>query len=402
MDSAASPSPPAKPRASELRIVVTVLASVGLIGCLFIIALAGSDNYTPYLLFKAKEIPYTHGWPWQFAERVCPAELPWVAKRFALGTHVKAWSTQLLLADLGVFVVASAGVLLIARRIWRSRGLRFTLGTAGILLTAACCGMGYLSYHQRLARREMQIVERLDASTSSECGLDARKYRGPRWWLQLVGYSSSFDGAMHHYTGAHLRGHEEQAGELGRLLAKLPYLRTLEVSNWSDARLRELLAASDAWPIEALEWRGDFTGAGLSELPRAQRLKRLHLFSLYVDDSATKYAAHCPQLEDLWTYGLDDLSAPHLAKAARLRLLEAPQTKLSDAGLAPLVACQQLEEINLRAARLTERSLETLRQFPKLKQLSVGPFPAREPDDHARFAKRVAELGIERAEYHPQ
>jgi hypothetical protein len=396
MDSPA-PLPTRPPRTSEFRIVVTFLASIGLIGCLFVIALAGSDNYTPYLRFKTKEIPYTHGWPWQFAERVCPADLPWVQKRFALWTHVKEWRTQLLLADLGIFVVASAIALLIARRIWRSQGLRFTLATGALLLTAVCCGMGYVSYHQRLARREVQIVERLDVY---QCQLLTKKYRGPRWWLQLAGHSDSFHGTLHHYTQARLGGPAYEATAIGRMLAKLPDLRSIDVIDWNDARMGELLAARDSWPLETLEWRGEFRGEGLAELHRAPRLTRLHLFSPNVDEVAMQHAAQCPELADLWTFGLDDRSAPHLARCPRLRTLEAPETRLSDAGLASLTACQDLEEINLRATRLTERSLDTFRKFPKLKQLSVGPFPVQEFEDHARFARLVAELGIEHAEYH--
>jgi len=96
-----------------------------------------------------------------------------------------------------------------------------------------------------------------------------------------------------------------------------------------------------------------------------------------INDAGIAAIATLPDLMHLRlrATNLDDASAAKLALVTSLQILNLPQSNLSDMGLADLTKLENLVQLRIGSSLLTDTGLESLKQFPKLKRVHLIDVP---------------------------
>ncbi len=121
----------------------------------------------------------------------------------------------------------------------------------------------------------------------------------------------------------------------------------------------------------------DLTDRGLEAIARATQISRLTIGGAQVTDAGLQHLARMPQLEELTVggprsritdRGLDALR--HLRQLRRFSMTWAPA--VSDAGIASLAACAQLEHVDLMGTPTGDGAIRALAGKTHLRQLATG------------------------------
>lgn len=96
-----------------------------------------------------------------------------------------------------------------------------------------------------------------------------------------------------------------------------------------------------------------------------------------IGESGIALIATMPKLMHLRLRGvnIDDAAAARLAKVKSLQILNLPQSELTDSGLAELTKLENLVQLRVGSSKLTDSGLEALKQFPKLKRVHLIDVP---------------------------
>jgi outer membrane protein assembly factor BamB len=121
------------------------------------------------------------------------------------------------------------------------------------------------------------------------------------------------------------------------------------------------------------------TDAGLAELSRLPELEMLNLTGNSVTDNGLKLLASLPHLQDLdlSRLAITDAGLKHLAEVKGLRRLLLLFSEgfagpiVTDAGVKSLTTLNQLTELNLVDARITDKAVDDLVVFPKMSFLTL-------------------------------
>lgn len=148
------------------------------------------------------------------------------------------------------------------------------------------------------------------------------------------------------------------------------------------------------------------TDEGLAALKNHPGLKTLDLSISGITNAGLAHLQELPKLEEVILKRCD-LTAPayvEIAKCKTLKRIRAPQSNFDDECLAALKDCAQLELIDLQDCnRVTEKGLEVLRNFPKLKFLRLwGPTITDKVLSYVSEAKALRTLSLEATPVGPE
>jgi uncharacterized protein YjbI with pentapeptide repeats len=127
-------------------------------------------------------------------------------------------------------------------------------------------------------------------------------------------------------------------------------------------------------PVTAVYLGGkNVTDADLKEIGTLPQLKAIFLTKTKISDAGVEPLFALVELEELNFENTDigDATLKNVARLPKLKRLSLQDTKISDAGLAELAACAALEEIWLAHAGITDAGLEHLAKLPNLKRADV-------------------------------
>jgi internalin A len=241
-------------------------------------------------------------------------------------------------------------------------------------------------------------VERLDLSLTyiTDEGMERLKALPGVTELNFFGAESITDVAVAHLRGwAHLRRLNLRGSDITdtsmEYVASLKKLRSLDVS-FTQVSTPGLEYLAELTELEEVMLGGNkITGAGLSVLSTLPNLKKLSLkgsqrrnsgyWSVSLTDVDMELLGSLKQLEWLDIGGserspmnaLSDLGIGKLAGLKNLRVLDISQTRVSNAGLAPLAELPKLERLSLwRARRIDDRAAEHLVRMRSLQTLDLA------------------------------
>jgi hypothetical protein len=123
---------------------------------------------------------------------------------------------------------------------------------------------------------------------------------------------------------------------------------------------------------------GAMTDEALERMPRLERLTRLDLGgSMLLTDDGARHLARMPQLEDLdiggWKSPLTDRAFDGLRQLTRLRRFKTCWTQgITDAAIANLAGCEQLEEVNLMGTPTGDGAIAAMAGKTALSRFSTG------------------------------
>jgi hypothetical protein len=168
-------------------------------------------------------------------------------------------------------------------------------------------------------------------------------------------------------------------------LAELPKLKRLDISGVRDRR-------GEAWsldvPLSALEEldlsRSYASDRDLEKLRFCPSLRNLYLNETYVSDNGLKHLRHTPQLRDLrlrsnrsrppWTPStwITGRSLHHLLACPELEVLDLSETHVRGKYLAGLSGLPKLQQIHLINTHIGNEVCEHLSRLPNLQMLSLN------------------------------
>lgn len=236
-----------------------------------------------------------------------------------------------------------------ASRPARRRWLQFNLTTLllGILVVTTCLGL-----HTAAARRQREVRERIEAAgglvwyghlyDDNAVPDTNRASRVPAWALHAAG-----EDFFHNVAWVSLYNGRPTDDDV-RAVASLDELVGLQLSG------------------EAV------TDEGLASLESLGQMRRLMLSCPKMTDASLSCLRGMPRLQELYVYGdIGDAGARQIAAAGGLSNLTINSQRLTDEGLAELLALRDLAILELWNCPVTDAGILRLAELPKLKILRV-------------------------------
>jgi hypothetical protein len=274
------------------------------------------------------------GWPWLFQQ----TDLYVVPDQDRIFPEWRAesggFSFWWLLADVAVLstVIAAAALLLWWKRKRSGGWLRFSLAELLLLVTAAALACGWWTYHARRSRRENAIASHREwpAHIYHEMSYSPawlRRFVSDQRLAEVFNHIDSFE--------VELKPRDDERAnlptELVSQLAELTYLVKLKIGLAPSSREQPLRFSANDFAV----LRG---------------LRALELDDCSVDRETLKTLANLPNLQSLEISPCDN----------------------SDADIAELTRCKQLQELKLfLCGEITDQSIDHFLHMPALKKLEL-------------------------------
>ena len=155
-----------------------------------------------------------------------------------------------------------------------------------------------------------------------------------------------------------------------------PFELIVEYSRDTDEFLEQIAGLKRVETL--LLGKNDVTDAGMEFVATLPDLKSLSVYKVRISDAGLEHVGACRQLESLYleprvATDITEAGMESLAAIANLKTLSLHNVHVTDAGLAKLAGCPQLESLYLvgQDSDITETGMESLAAFPSLRALKL-------------------------------
>ena len=351
----------------SLHFSTWLLLLVGVAVCVLVIV--PGDKLRPYNFLN-------HGWPATFLTRSPAPQTSWVldnAEVWGLTRDIKRFRIGALALDIGVATTILASVVWAFERQRRKhRRLQFSLRALLLGVTIVAFVMGWWMW-QRQA--DKQLRAELKAYTGYHYPMGSLVPRFPLWMRALIGDDRliplGFNRPPEMGTHWTREDHEHikflvdrfpddisvslnedddlSSDDLDRF-AELTRLENLSVSKGSLDFWKRLDRFTNLRGISKFREGPEITDEGLAHLRFATRIEWLNVSDTGITDAGVEPLCAMPEMQDLF-FG---------------------RSKITDAGVARLCSClKRLRSLCLAASLITDKGLVSISELPELQDLNV-------------------------------
>jgi hypothetical protein len=316
---------------------------------------------------------YEHGWPAVYSRRVLShrtnAEGPPSAWRPWDGPG--EWSTAKLLIDLAVWslvLVAAAA----SAQWWRAqRRWIWQLGLRDLLILTAVAGLAFAWLADQRAEylREQALVASLRVRPGHAPQDHQVGAKVPAWWPASwqTRWHELFDRPWYYYSS----GDTDLACQHRHIVA----LRETVFHPEFTEHLRQMsrLEAIDLCYARLPYFDVTRQSTILRDLAPLPNLRGVNLAGTNATDADMAWLRACSQLEliDLSQVDIGDYGVAHLARLPRLRHLELSSDRISDRGCKALAEIKSLEDLSLSSRNIHDAGARELAKLKRLKRLHL-------------------------------
>ncbi len=316
---------------------------------------------------------YEHGWPLAYARRETvhrtSAEGPHSAWRPWEG--LGRWSTVNLLIDLGLWslLIIAAGI---AAQWWRAeRRAVWQLGLRDLLVLTGVAGVAFAWLADQRAEywREKALVETLRTRPGQAVLAHQFGARVPVWWppsLQAP-YRQLFDRPCYFHSS----GDTDLACQHRHVIVL--HELTFHPDFRSHLARMPRLEAIDLCFVKLPYFDATRQATILRDLAPLPNLRGINLEKTNVTDADLAWLSSCRQLEviNLSQTSIGDRGLAQLASLPRLRWLRISSDRITDRGCQAIAQMQALEELSLASRNVHDAGALELTKLRKLRRLEV-------------------------------
>jgi hypothetical protein len=333
---------------------------------------------------------FVHGWPLRYVHReinlaVGPSWHPW--------DDVRSFHASNLAIDLVLWILAIIAAAYATQYWCWQRQKVWQLGIRDLLGLTAMSGvaLAWFVFVREDSRREQELLAAYQRRTGISQPMHTSEAATPAWLSdsQKLLYEAQMRRVLYFYS----QGDTDLACQLRHVVV----LRETTFHRDFRQHLRQMpgLVAIDLSNARLPYFDVTRQATLLRDLPAMSNLRGINLYGTNVTDADLAWLAQCPQLEviNLSATSISDRGLRQLAELPQLRRLALDSSGITDAGCRTLASFPALEELELGSRSIHDAGIAELEKLRRLHMLKISaPTASDAAWAHFRAARPTCQL----------